>query len=85
MSHMSDLCANRTTKASGYENITHKYVVSKFACPSCCVVFSDARSDYVVYINHYKENSRGFNNQEVSEGKKVLVEKNVLGDYILKF
>lgn len=48
-------------------------------------VFSDARSDYIVYINHYKENSRGFNNQEVSEGKKVLVEKNVLADYILKF
>lgn len=47
-------------------------------------VFSDVRSDYIVYINHYKENSQGFNNQEVSEGKKVLVEKNVLGDYILK-
>lgn len=45
-------------------------------------VFSDVRSDYIVYINHYKENSQGFNNQEVSEGKKVLVEKNVRWLYI---
>lgn len=47
-------------------------------------VFSDVRSDYIVYINHYKENSQGFNNQEVSEGKKYSLRK-MSGDYILKF
>lgn len=47
-------------------------------------VFSDVRSDYIVYINHYKENSQGFNNQEVSERKKYSSRK-MSGDYILKF
>lgn len=48
LSHMSELCANRTTKAFGYENIMHKYVVSKFACPSCCEPLCSVMQEVII-------------------------------------